>query len=180
NGAALAFDYRAAWNLRDFGAALYPRVFRVVIEPSGGGAALALYPILTAQQGTITTNTGWRNSIVDLATFSGRAVRLAFEWSVPESSTGPALFEFDNVVLTQGAPPPPLLPASGLTMLQTGGAQVEFAAATGRSYTVLASTNLLDWIRIGSANDLGGGRFRFVDAEATPILPARFYRLSSP
>jgi hypothetical protein len=180
NGAALAFDYRAAWNLRDFGAALYPRVFRVVILPSGGGAALALYPILTAQQGTVTTDTGRRNAIVDLAAFSGRAVRLAFEWSVPESSTGPGFFELDNVILTQGAPPPPSLPASGLAMLQTGGAQLEFAAATGRSYTVHASTNLLNWTPIGPAIDLGGGWFRFVDAEATTTLPLRFYRLGSP
>ena len=94
----LEFDYRAAWDLANFGATL-SRTFAVVIEPAGGGAALQATPVLTAPVGTFVADTGNRHGLVDLSSFSGSAIRLSFEWNVPESSSGPAFFQLDNVLI---------------------------------------------------------------------------------
>ena len=50
---ALRFDYRAAWDLLNFGAIL-DRSFEVVVEPAGGGVPLQTDLILTASAGTVT------------------------------------------------------------------------------------------------------------------------------
>lgn len=54
-----------------------------------------------------------------------------------------------------------------------------FVAAPGQIYQVETSTNLTTWQLIGTATDLGGGAFQFVD-EATAAGPARFYRVYAP
>lgn len=92
----LLFDYRAAWDLQNYGA-LLDREFQVVIEPSGGGTPLATFPILTAQVGTVEVDTGDLEASVDLSAFLGQPFRLVFEWTVPELFSGPAFFQLDNV-----------------------------------------------------------------------------------
>jgi hypothetical protein len=102
----LLFDWRAAYDLT-FGAT-QARVFRVRIEPSGGGAPLRTSVLLTALPNTTLADSGPRIGMVDLAPFSGQGVRIRFEWSVPESFTGPAFVQLDHV---RTARFPILLPA---------------------------------------------------------------------
>jgi hypothetical protein len=179
NGAYLAFDYRAAWNLADFGSALYPRVFRVVFEPIEEGPASASYPILQANPSTLVRDTGWRTLALDLASLAGQAVHLAFEWTVPEPLTGPALFELDHVRLVAGSAPEPGIDVTGLAWAQPGSLRIQFQAALGRNYTVLSSTDLKTWAPLGQADHLGAGQFRFLD-ETAKNAPTRFYRLQTP
>jgi len=54
-----------------------------------------------------------------------------------------------------------------------------FVAAPGQTYLVETSTNLISWQLIGTATDLGGGAFQFVD-DVTPASAARFYRVFAP
>ena len=60
-----------------------------------------------------------------------------------------------------------------------GRVQLQFSAEPGRVYIVEASTNLVDWEKIGVAMDQGDGTFTFEDANAAQF-PNRFYRLVSP
>jgi hypothetical protein len=96
-GAVLEFDYRAAWNLTDFCSGCANRTFDVRVEPPGGGTPLATTRILTATAGTTVLDTGNQTGAVDLGAFGGHAVRIVFDWLVPESFTGPGFFQLDAV-----------------------------------------------------------------------------------
>jgi hypothetical protein len=67
----------------------------------------------------------------------------------------------------------------GLNRQPDGKARLQVSGLAGQAYIVEASTNLLDWERIGVAVDGGGGAFEFEDAEAARV-PTRFYRIVSP
>jgi hypothetical protein len=60
-----------------------------------------------------------------------------------------------------------------------GRVTMAFSAPDGQVYAVEASTNLVDWERIGVAVQTGPGVFEFEDPAAAR-LPARFYRLVIP
>jgi cysteine-rich repeat protein len=108
-GAQLTFTYRAGWDLVTFcGGCTLARTFSVVVEPSGGGAPLQSTDVLTVAPQTQNPDTGTRSGSVDLSAFDGQAVRLKFAWDVPESSTGPAAFEIDNILMTGGVAVPAL------------------------------------------------------------------------
>jgi hypothetical protein len=89
----LQFDYRAGYDI--FGA--LPRIFEVRIEPSGGGTPLQTTTILTAQPGMPVFDTGPLTGQVDLSPFAGQSIYLRFVWIIPETFTGPASFQLDNV-----------------------------------------------------------------------------------
>ena len=102
NGVAtLSFTYRAAWQ--NFGAA-GNRVFRVAVQPSGGGADLYSQTLVTATPNTIgfaTTNTP---VTMDLSAYSGRSVRLVFVTDIAAGDVGNGSFQLDNVVLSATTP----------------------------------------------------------------------------
>ena len=68
---------------------------------------------------------------------------------------------------------------SGYTRLPNGQFRLQFTAPAGSTYTVLVSTNLIDWTPLGPATETTPGQFQFTDAEA-PGHSQRFYRLRSP
>ena len=97
----LVFDYRAGWDMYHFAGSTKPRTFSVQLQPWGGGAPLLSMKILTAAAGTVTHDTGVLTVGVDLSSHAGQPVRLLFVWHVPESHTGPALFQLDRVQLLE-------------------------------------------------------------------------------
>jgi hypothetical protein len=48
---------------------------------------------------TMIHDTGNLSGLVDVSAFAGSPVRVAFEWVVPQTLTGPAFFQLDNVVV---------------------------------------------------------------------------------
>ena len=60
-----------------------------------------------------------------------------------------------------------------------GKAQVQFTAPEGLIYIIEASTNLVDWEKIGVATNAGSGEFHFEDPN-TAQTPVRFYRVVVP
>ncbi len=54
--------------------------------------------------------------------------------------------------------------------------RIQFTGVTGETYAVLASTDLANWIQIGTAAELGGGKFQFDDPNANKFS-SRFYRV---
>jgi len=96
----LSFDWRAAWDMLNFGPpTALDRTFDVVIRPSGGGAELARYNVLVATGATQNLDTGQQTTRINLGAFLGQNVRVSFEWTVPEDFSGPAHFQLDNVCL---------------------------------------------------------------------------------
>ncbi|HHH28680.1 MAG TPA: hypothetical protein ENK57_10105 [Polyangiaceae bacterium] len=91
----LSFDYRAGWNL--LSTSSQDRVFRVEVQPEGGGAPLATQLVLTAMAGTNTPDTGPKQATMDLSAFAGQTIHLRFVWEVPETFTGPGFFQLDAV-----------------------------------------------------------------------------------
>ena len=87
------------------------REFRVVIEPAGGGAPLATFPIFVCEafggmlpppleQPPIPGGGGpVDDQVIDLSGYANQPIRLKFEWFVPEDYTGPAEAYLDDVVL---------------------------------------------------------------------------------
>jgi hypothetical protein len=92
--ATLTFDWRIAWYVCGT-----PRTFDVVVEPSGGGAALLSTNILTTDSACAPVDPGPMSASVDLSAFSGMAIRVKLVETVPENFTGPGQFEVDNVSL---------------------------------------------------------------------------------
>ncbi len=60
--------------------------------------------------------------------------------------------------------------------LKDGQLHLQFVGVAGQLYSVQASTNLVDWTVIGTAADLGGGIYEFVDTTWNN-LDACFYRI---
>jgi hypothetical protein len=60
-----------------------------------------------------------------------------------------------------------------------GRVHIQLSAVPGRLYILEASTNLVDWERIGMAAHNGDGTFSVEDAHAARF-PNRFYRVVSP
>jgi hypothetical protein len=94
------FDYRGAWS----NAGTMDRVFSVSVEPSGGGTALQTDVILTAVAGTNIDDTGNLHGSVNISAFANQSVRITFDWFVPETFTGPAFFQFDDVFVSPPIP----------------------------------------------------------------------------
>jgi hypothetical protein len=56
---------------------------------------------------------------------------------------------------------------------------MQFSAEPGPVYILEASTNLVDWQKIGVAREQSYGTFSFEDANAARF-PQRFYRVVAP
>jgi hypothetical protein len=94
----LIFSYRAGWDLASFCfSCSLDRHFQVAVEPAGGGVPLQTTVLLTAIVRTRLPDTGPLQGTVDLSAFAGTSIRVVFEWTIPQSSTGPAFFQLDNV-----------------------------------------------------------------------------------
>jgi uncharacterized membrane protein len=95
----MVFNYRASWDMT-YGAT-QARTFSVNVEPSGGGIPLFSQVLMTAEPSTTVYDTGVQMGVVDLSAFAGTTVYIEFDWWVPESGTGPALFELDNIQIVE-------------------------------------------------------------------------------
>jgi VCBS repeat-containing protein len=73
-----------------------------------------------------------------------------------------------------GSPAAPTL--DSCQMVPGTGIKLEFAGQRGLDYVVLASSNLVHWIPLGSATEWAAGKYQFVDSAATN-QSARFYQL---
>ena len=67
---------------------------------------------------------------------------------------------------------------TSLARQQTGAVQLYFFAPPARPYTVEATSDLVQWLGVGSAIEVGDGYFKF--NENTTAEPSRFYRVVAP
>jgi hypothetical protein len=67
-----------------------------------------------------------------------------------------------------------------ITSTETGNHfELDFNAFTNMSFSIWASTNLLDWEWMDAAVEVAPGQYQFRDA-VEPQLPVRFYRIGAP
>jgi hypothetical protein len=78
-----------------------------------------------------------------------------------------------------GTLPSPKHPALQLSQGPDGKFKVQFTGATGQTYFVLATTNLIDWVFVGRPSQPASGLFQFEDPDSDKI-PWRAYRVFSP
>jgi alpha-tubulin suppressor-like RCC1 family protein len=63
--------------------------------------------------------------------------------------------------------------------LETEGVNLNFSGAPNATYSIWATTNLVNWLDIGTATEAQPGLYEFTDATVTN-WPERFYRISAP
>ena len=97
----LSFDWRGAYNMALLGNATLDRTFSVVVRDSAN-VVVQTDLIFTATAGAVVNDTGPITSSVDLSSFIGQPVNIAFEWYLPESFTGPGMFQLDNITCPSG------------------------------------------------------------------------------
>jgi hypothetical protein len=74
---------------------------------------------------------------------------------------------------------PPIVSPGGLSLSPAGAFNLSFPGFSNAAYTVWASTNLSNWVLLGSALQPTPGQFQFTDTGASN-WPARYYRVRSP
>jgi hypothetical protein len=65
------------------------------------------------------------------------------------------------------------------TNAKTAGYTLTFTGLPATSYTVWASTNMVDWVQIGTGSETQAGEYEFTDSSASNYS-SRFYRISAP
>jgi hypothetical protein len=65
------------------------------------------------------------------------------------------------------------------TNTKTAGYTLTFTGLPATSYTVWASTNMVDWVPIGTGSETQAGDYEFTDSSAANYS-SRFYRISAP
>jgi hypothetical protein len=73
---------------------------------------------------------------------------------------------------------PVVISTYGLAQTPTPSFQVSFGAFSNQTYSAWASTNLLDWQRLGTASEIVPGNYLFADP--TTNFPMRFYQIRWP
>jgi alpha-tubulin suppressor-like RCC1 family protein len=75
--------------------------------------------------------------------------------------------------------PSPIVQPTGFVSGSNAGFAFGFAGLSNAAYSIQASSNLVNWARLGSATQVSPGVFTFVDGNAAN-WPRRFYRVISP
>lgn len=102
--------------------------------------------------------------------------RLDFLLTGLDSGGNPALQVYHNNTASSSTSAPRI---NRLKPLDRGGYQLSFSGQPGFGYRVWASTNLVQWTALGSANDGGPANYQFTDRPALNVRQ-RFYRISRP
>ncbi|QDU36947.1 PEP-CTERM motif protein [Maioricimonas rarisocia] len=116
----LTFDYRVGWLLGIFPGTPMDRNLNLNVYQSGSfGTLLGSHHVMTLPGGTNNTDSGNLSGMIDLSSYHGQAVRISFDAHVPESQTGPAFFQLDDVQLSASSASPVPEPSS-LALLGIG------------------------------------------------------------
>jgi hypothetical protein len=129
------------------------------------------YSAIEPGTGFITANTGAEGFAID-----------RFNMRQNTASSVPAEIQWDELRFSSGwagvTPIPVTISLANVRMLGSGAFQFAYANGSGQSYSVYASTNLVNWSPIGAAAQISPGLYQFTDTTATN-LPRRFYQLRS-
>ncbi|EEF59428.1 MBG domain-containing protein [Pedosphaera parvula] len=146
------------------------KLLKTVFDADADVIALSSLSATSANGGSITLN----NQVITYNPPAGSTNSDSFTYVVNDgqgaSATGTV-----TVTIKGSGPTQPAQNITGFAILGNGHAVTKFAGIPGRDYTVQASTNLINWLNIGSATAGTNGQFQFEDANA-PSFPSRYYR----
>jgi hypothetical protein len=123
--------------------------------------------------GAITATTGTDGFIID-----------RFNMRQNTAASVPAEMQWDELRFSAGwagvtpIPTPVVIGLADLRMLPNGAFQFAYTNGSGQSYSVYASTNLVNWSAIGATVQTAPGLYQFTDTTSTN-LQRRFYQLRS-
>ncbi|MDB6033629.1 MAG: hypothetical protein JWM16_3967, partial [Verrucomicrobiales bacterium] len=94
-------------------------------------------------------------------------------------TTGDGMSESIAATVEISLLPEPVPPISTFGMSSNGMFFFSFSGSTNRSYTILGSSNLQDWVQLGMPQQTSNTWFEFLDTNGIRF-PQRFYQLRSP
>jgi hypothetical protein len=149
----------------DFSAA--PNMVYLWVNPNPSTLGSATEP----DSGFLTAGTGTDGFIID-----------RFNMRQNTTTSVPAVMQWDELRVGRTwsdvtPPAPPLI--TEITKLPGGAFQFRYRNDSAQTYSVHASTDLINWTAVGSAAPVAPGVYEFTDPSATN-LSQRFYQLRSP
>ncbi len=115
NTATLTTNHRIQYNSLGIPSTLN-RLFEISILDLSNNLLQTLFSQSVMMNGASDTDLGWVANTFDVSSFAGQTVRLNFRQFIPESYTGPANFQLDNISLNatpNSATPPADVPEPG-------------------------------------------------------------------
>jgi hypothetical protein len=128
----------------------------------------------SAPPGAISTTTGTDGFTIDRFN-----IRQNTAPSVPAAMQWDELRVGNSWAAVTLAGPPPVIKFSNPTWLGDGRFQFAYTNAYNFSGTIFSSTNLIDWLPVGSATQINPGLYQFIDANASNFTQ-RYYQLRWP
>lgn len=142
-------------------------------SPSGGVSGYRVYLGVSSGDYADSTDVGNTTSI----TIPDLAAGVSYFFAITAYDQDGQESGFSNeVVFTPTVASAPVLASLQLGANPAGGMLLTVTGPAGRTYDLLASTDLQEWVVIGVASLGTGGDLNFVDPEAANY-PSRFYRL---
>jgi len=123
----LTTNHRIVYSGNGFGT--QPRTLSISVRDTNGELLQTLYSETIPHALAPPTDLGWNRQTFDLSGYEGRTVRIQFTQTIPETYTGPALFEVDGVSLAHNF---------------AGADAYEITLAAGEAVTVTTQTPLDD------------------------------------
>jgi len=77
-----------------------PRELEITVRDTANSVLEVLYHEDVFLNGAPYTDLGWNERVFNLSAYAGSTVRIHFKMLIPESSTGPAMIEFDDLSIT--------------------------------------------------------------------------------
>jgi hypothetical protein len=150
--------------------------FRITSPPTKG----TLYQYTGSGRGDAITAPDTPVSDALRVVFSPSLDSLGAPYTTFGFSTSDGQYESPPALATVTILPPPLVQAASFVQSSSNaGFALSFNGLSNAAYSVQASTNLVDWSRLGSAAQPSPSQFSFLDTGATN-QPRRFYRVTSP
>lgn len=97
--ATLTTNHRIVFDSLGIGSTL-DRMFEISIRDLSNVILASLYSESITMNGAGNTDLGWNNQVFDVSAFAGSTVRVHFREFIPETFTGPANLELDNLSLS--------------------------------------------------------------------------------
>lgn len=152
-----------------------PVSFRITSPPTNGD----LYQYTGSGRGDLITSPNTPASDPFRVVFSPSPDSFGAPYTTVSFVASDGQYDSSPGLVTVTILPPPSIQAVGFAQSGNQGFAVSFGGLSNATYGVQASTNLVNWSRLGTASQPSPGQFMFLDAGATN-WPWRFYRVTSP
>lgn len=149
--------------------------YRITVPPTNG----ALYQYTGAGRGDPITGVDTPVSDPLRVVFTPSLDSLGAPFTTFGFVASDGTYDSSPALVTVAILPPPVLQALGFMGSTNWGFELSFEGVSNATYAVQASTNLVNWTRLGSASQPSPGQFFFLDSGATN-WPRRYYRVTSP